>query len=65
MLLSERAWDGVKAVVTQHPGAVSVISLGTHVVCDDFPSPMLLMEVGMTEVHMHVHFCVMFVVCLC
>jgi hypothetical protein len=33
IILSEGAWDSVKPVVTQHPGAVTVISLGTHKVC--------------------------------
>lgn len=45
VILSERAWHGVKPVLNQHPSAVTVISLGSHVVCDDFPLPMLLMEV--------------------
>lgn len=45
VILSEQAWDSVKPVITQHPGAVSIISLGMHVVSDDFPAPMLLMEV--------------------
>jgi len=45
VILSEVAWDSVKPIVTQHPGAVSIISLGMHVVSDDFPTPMLLMEV--------------------
>lgn len=45
VILSELAWDSVKPIVTQHPGAVSIISLGMHVVSDDFPNPMLLMEV--------------------
>jgi len=43
IILSEGAWDSVKPVVTQHPGAVTVISLGTHkVCCDDH-------ELGMTS----------------
>lgn len=42
VILSERAWDAVKPVVTQHPGAHTVISLGTHVVSTDYPVPMLL-----------------------
>lgn len=45
VILSEQAWDSVKPVITQHPGAVSIISLGMHVLSDDFPTPMLLMEV--------------------
>ncbi|KAF6259953.1 hypothetical protein COO60DRAFT_1700595 [Scenedesmus sp. NREL 46B-D3] len=45
VILSERAWDAVKPIVTQHPGAHTVISLGTHVVSTDYPVPMLLMEV--------------------
>jgi hypothetical protein len=45
VILSEQAWDSVKPIVTQHPGAVSIISLGMHVLSDDFPTPMLLMEV--------------------
>jgi hypothetical protein len=45
VILSEQAWDAVKPTVTQHPGAVSIVSLGTHTVSDDYPTPMLLMEV--------------------
>lgn len=45
IILSESAWDSVKETVTQHPGAVSIISLGKHEVSADFPHPMLLMEV--------------------
>jgi hypothetical protein len=45
IILSETAWDSVKATVTQHPGAVHIISLGKHELSDDFPQPMLLMEV--------------------
>jgi hypothetical protein len=44
VILSERAWDAVKPVVTQHPGAHTVISLGTHVVSTDYPVPMLLVR---------------------
>jgi hypothetical protein len=45
IILSETAWDSVKTTVTQHPGAVSIISLGKHELSDDFPHPMLVMEV--------------------
>lgn len=45
VILSETAWEAVKGTVVHHPGAVRIISLGTHVVSDDFPHPMLLMEV--------------------
>jgi hypothetical protein len=45
VILSEAAWEAVKPTVTQHPGAVSIISLGTHWVSDDVPGPMALMEV--------------------
>ena len=45
VILSEAAWEAVKGTVVHHPGAVRIISLGTHIVSDDFPQPMLLMEV--------------------
>lgn len=45
IILTENAWDAVKPIVTKHPGAVSFLSLGQHVVSDDFPQPMMLMEV--------------------
>lgn len=45
IILSELAWDSVKQGIMQHPGAATVKSLGMHVVSDDFPKPMLLMEV--------------------
>lgn len=45
VVLSEPAWESVKDAVTQHPGAVSVLSLGMHVLSCDFHKPMHLMEV--------------------
>lgn len=45
VVLSETAWRSVKDVVMQHPNAVSVLSLGTHVLAADFSRPMHLMEV--------------------
>lgn len=45
IILTENAWDAVKPIVTKHPGAVSFLSLGQHEVSDDFPEPMMLMEV--------------------
>lgn len=45
VILSETAWESVKSTVVHHPGAVRIISLGTHIVSADFPQPMLLMEV--------------------
>lgn len=45
IILTEMAWDAVKPIVTKHPGAVSFLSLGQHVVSDDFSQPMMLMEV--------------------
>lgn len=46
MLLSQAAWESVKPTITQHPGAAQVISLGTHVISDDYPNSCLLMEVS-------------------
>lgn len=45
VLLSEKAWDAVKPTVMKYPGAYHVISLGTHVLSDEFSVPMLLLEV--------------------
>lgn len=45
VVLSEPAWESVKDAVTQHPGAVSTLSLGLHILSDDFPKSMHLMEV--------------------
>lgn len=45
ILLSEAAWESVKPTIFQHPGAVQVKSMGVHIISDDFPTPMLLMEV--------------------
>lgn len=32
VVLSDGAWESVKVVMMQHPGAVSAISLGTHII---------------------------------
>ncbi|KIY94838.1 hypothetical protein MNEG_13124 [Monoraphidium neglectum] len=45
VMLSQAAWESVKPIITQHPGAAQVISLGTHVISDEYPNPCLLMEV--------------------
>jgi hypothetical protein len=45
VVLSEQAWESVKDTVTQHPAAVSVLSLGQHILSYEFSKPMHLMEV--------------------
>lgn len=45
VVLSQAAWEAVKPVVTQHPGAVQAVSLGAHRLSKAYPGRAVLMEV--------------------